>query len=189
MEQLASNGFNARIAAQFDDVNMNRDGPYGGAHLSQADADILVDRLARSIAESFSQYALPDSPVATAGGNIDNLGPRVTSAEVPANQPNQLLLTVTHDATSGFKALDPDAAAGLGWSLVGANGPVAAATRAAVQDGSHLILTFSSAVPVDGSVSLYYTYGYGRLAAAGAPGGGNAIYDSEGLPIWASSYG
>jgi hypothetical protein len=152
---------------------MNRDGSYGGAHLNKTDADTLVDRLARSVAESFAQYALPNSPLA--GGNIDNLGPQVTGAAVTSNQPNQLLLTVTHDAASGFRTLDPDAAAGLGWSLVTPGGLVAAtAVKAAVQDGSHLALTFANAFRRRSS-RVYYTMatvracGFGALVARATP--------------------
>jgi hypothetical protein len=38
--------------------------------MGAGDASILADRLARSIAETFVQYAQPGAPILQAGGNI-----------------------------------------------------------------------------------------------------------------------
>jgi hypothetical protein len=185
MQQLAADPtFHARIAAHINDANMDYDGYLGGSHMGAGDASILADRLARSIAETFVQYAQPGAPILQAGGNIDDHGPQVISAQV-AN-PTDLILTVQHDAAGGFSPLDATAANGVGWSVMG-SGVTAQATAAWIIDATHLDVHFNNGIPANGL--LYYGYGVGRLAGADGSGHGHAVYDDQGLPIWASATG
>jgi hypothetical protein len=62
MEQLvADSSFNARLTASTDDLAM--DGVFRGApgHMDDADAALVADRAARSIAEVFASFAKPGS--------------------------------------------------------------------------------------------------------------------------------
>ncbi|CAH2605544.1 conserved protein of unknown function (plasmid) [Rhodovastum atsumiense] len=194
MQNLAADpSFNARIAAQLADVDMNawNDGAMGGAHMSSADASLLVDRLARSIADTFADQARPGSPVALAGGHIDALGPEARRAmPVPGNA-DQILVEVVHDAATGFDPLSGAASEGTGWSIRSADTSMPA-SAAKIVDPSHILLTFPE--PVPSGANLYYAWGYGRLVPTGAPpqwtsGHGNAIYDNNGLPIWTPASG
>ncbi|UYZ62935.1 RICIN domain-containing protein [Hymenobacter weizhouensis] len=194
MERLAKDAsFNADIASRALDLDINRDNydgnestqEYGGSHLADSDILLLAPRIARVVAEQFAQYAASGSPVAQAGGNLNDHGPQVVGATLVGS--TQLRLTVKHDGSAaGFKALDSDAANGVGWSVHSAGGSVNA-TKAQIVDGTHLLLTFNGTVPANGK--LYYGYGYGRLEGADKRGQGNAVYDTEGLPIWVSADG
>jgi Ca2+-binding RTX toxin-like protein len=193
MEQLAAEGsFNAEIAARALDTDIDNDDldgnhatrEYGGPHMDAEDGLQTVMRAARSIAESFAQYAKPGSPVAMAGGNIADAGPQVIHAELVGT--NQLRIDVAHDVANRFQALDADAARGVGWSVLGAGGQVTG-EAAQIVDGDTLLVTFSGPVAADGV--LHYGYGYGRLAGTDGSGRGNAVYDSEGLPIWVAATG
>ena len=199
----ATAGFNGAIAARANDLDMNWNLPvsqimayYGDGHMSPADASSLVVRVARSIADQFSQYALPGSPEALAGGHLANTGPQVVTAQAVTGAANELLVSIALDSGAALKPLSIDAAAGVGWSVVD-NGVVTVATGAALEaNGTQILLTFQGAVAVDGTDAVYYGYGIGRTAqpaTAAAPNGypaeGNAVYDSNGLPIWASAYG
>ena len=91
MEALAADpAFNARIAARALDINAARDdldgnyptAEYGGAHISTEDALLIALRSAKTIAEDWSAYAKPGSPVWLAGGDIPDVGPRVAAARV-----------------------------------------------------------------------------------------------------------
>jgi hypothetical protein len=187
MENLAADpGFNADIAARLLDVDANYDnaGQYGGGHLSDSDQRIAETRMARALAETWASYAKPGSPVAAAGGNIDDHGPRVAEAAVVGT--NQLSLRFAFDGASRLQILDPDAARGLGWS-VRTDTSTIEATSAALSGTDTLLLTFGSAIPAGGK--LFYGHGYGRLADGNAPGQGNAVYDDGGMPVWVAANG
>jgi hypothetical protein len=187
MERLVADGaFNARIAARMIDVDTDGDsaGQYGGGHIDAEDAMQTVMRSARAIAETFASYAKPGSPVALAGGNIADDGPQVIAATPVAS--NQLRIDVRHDQAGGFRALDADAARGVGWS-VHAPGVEVTGTAARIEDADSLVVTFSGTVPTGGL--LHYGHGYGRLAGADGSGRGNAVYDDQGLPIWTPAVG
>lgn len=187
MEKLAADpSFHGAIGAQFDDADMNGYDNYGGSHMGTADATMLAHRLAMSVASSFAAYALPGSPVALAGGHLDNLGPQVVQAQSVSGHPEQVLLTVSYDEASSLKPLDATAASGRGWYDQTATGGQAA-TAAAIVDDHHVRLTFAN--PVGSSDSIFYAYGAGRLSAPDGSGEGHAIYDNNGMPIWASQLG
>lgn len=194
MEQLAADpAFNARIAARALDIDASLDDwdgnwqtvEYGGAHITRTDALLIAERAARTIAEDWSEYARPGSPVFLAGGDVADVGPRVVSAERIG--PDTLRLQVAHDATGGFAPLDADAAAGVGWEALGlATGPVGARS-AVVRGPDTLDVSFDAPLPEVGA--LHYGRGYGRLAEGNAPGQGNAVLDQSGLPIWTPAEG
>ncbi|HYZ33656.1 MAG TPA: hypothetical protein VE684_15405, partial [Crenalkalicoccus sp.] len=193
MEDLAADrGFNAGIAARALDLDMSRDDTdgnwsttdYGGPHMSDADAIQTADRIALSLAQQWAQYAKPGSPVALAGGELDNLGPQVVQASVAA--PNQLALTVAFDAASRLAALDGAAAAGTGWSVDTGAGWVNG-TAARVTGADTLLVTFDGRVAP--GETLFYGYGYGRLAGPDGSGEGHAVYDDHGLPVWVPAAG
>ncbi len=135
--------------------------------MSPADALLIADRAARSIAEDWSAHARPGSPVFLAGGDIDDVGPLVVAAE--RTGPDTLRLTVAQDGAGGFAPLDPEAARGVGWAVSGtAAAPVAAWSAAVVGPGT-VDLAFAGPLPVAGGV-LHYGWGYGRLAEGNRPG-------------------
>jgi hypothetical protein len=196
MEELVADpGFNARIAARALDIDMSFDDwdgnpatpEYGGSHMSNADGLQIGERLALSLAQQWAQYAKPGSPVALAGGQVADLGPQVVQASLVGT--SQLALTVAFDAASTLRALDADAANGVGWTVIGAAGiPGAVDARHVTLTGPNtLLLDFGQALPAGGK--LYYGWGYGRLAGADDSGRGNAIYDDHGLPIWVDAHG
>jgi hypothetical protein len=179
--------FHATVGVQADDVSMDfgQTGFFGGPHMDAADGNRLVHRLAVSVAETFSQYARAGSPVAT--GQVDGFGPEVTTALNVGS--NQVLLTVANDRATLNPGLSGDAAAGVGWSITDGASTLHA-TAARVVDASHVLLSFASTVPTDGSAIVYYAYGYGRLAASDSdPGVGTAIYDTQQMPIWTPATG
>lgn len=193
MERLTADpGFNARIAARMQDVDLTTDDwdgnagtvEFGGGHIDGGDAVQTAGRAARALAEAFAAHAKPGSPVALAGGDIADQGPEVIRAASAGA--NQLRLDVVHDQADGFQPLDPDAAAGLGWSVRGGNATVQG-VAAAIEDADTLLVTFGGPVPADGL--LFYGHGHGRLAGAGGEGRGNAVYDTTDLPIWVSADG
>jgi hypothetical protein len=192
MEKLSADAsFGALVGARALDIDMSYKFPsettslnYGAAHMSRQDTVQTAQRLARSLAEEWAEYARPNSPVALAGGNLAEDGPKVVSAKLQGA--NTLLVKVTQDRSAGFAALDPDAAAGVGWS-VRSSGGVAVANRVEMLSVDTLQIHFASTLPSDGVV--FYGYGYGRLAAYNQPGQGNAIYDQTGMPIWTPTQG
>ncbi|MGG5821573.1 calcium-binding protein [Falsiroseomonas sp. HW251] len=193
MEQLARDAsFNGGIAARAQDTDIDYDDldgnwqtrDYGGSHMDAEDGMQTLMRAARAIAESFASYARPGSPVAAAGGNIDDLGPQVVRAALVG--PNQVQVDVAHDQAHGFQALDADAAHGVGWT-VAQGGQEIHATATAVVDADTLVVTFDAPVSADGT--LFYAHGYGRLAGADGTGRGNAVYDDQGMPIWVQADG
>jgi hypothetical protein len=193
MEGLAADpAFNARIAARALDTDMsldNLDGnpatvDYGGPHHSFADSLQTADRIAFSLAQTWAQYAKPGSPVAVAGGVVNDLGAEVVKARLVGA--NQIAVKVSFDAAQNLRALDPDAAAGIGWTVRGNGSPVSA-TAAQLTGADTLLLTFGSPLPVN--AELHYGFGYGRLAGWDGAGRGNAIYDNNNMPIWVAARG
>jgi hypothetical protein len=193
MEQLADDpGFNGHIAARALDVDAALEErnfdftttDYGGPHLTQPDTALIARRAAASIAETWAAFARPGSPVALAGGDIADLGPKVVSAVLTA--PDTLTVQVVHDRSGGFAALDAEAAGGIDWSAIDPGGS-AAADQVTVLSADSLQIHFSGPVPAGGL--LFYGHGYGRLAAPDQPGQGNAIYDQDGFPIWTAAGG
>lgn len=196
MEELAADPtFNAGIAARAQDADMSFDDEdgnpatpdYGGWHQSFFDAQTTATRIALSLAEEWAAYAKPGSPVALAGGNIDNLGPHVVQATVSA--PNQLMLKVQFDAAGSLAPLDAAAAQGVGWTIIGPDGTAVDGSAAALVTGAPdtMYVSFNGPIPAGGR--LYYGYGVGRLAAADGSGEGHAVYDNAGLPIWVDAHG
>lgn len=195
MEALSADpAFHARIAARALDIDASLDDTdgdggtieYGGAHIAPGDALLIADRAARTIAEDWSAYARPGSPVFLAGGDIADVGPRVLAAERIGW--DTLRLTVAQDEGGAFAPLDADAARGVGWGVSGTAAPPAAARSAVVQGPNTIDLSFAGPLPEAGGV-LHYGWGYGRLAEGNAPGRGNAITDQTGVPIWTPAEG
>ena len=194
MESLdADPAFNATVGARALDVDMSFKFPfeeaytnraYGLSHISAGDAAKIGERLARSLAEEWAEYAKPGSPVALAGGDIAEDGPKVVAAM--ALSADTLVVKVAHDRAAGFAPLDAEAAAGVGWSVRSPLG-VVSADSVQVLSADTLQVHFNGAVPAQGT--LYYGYGYGRLAGSDEPGQGNAIYDDAGLPLWTPAAG
>ena len=195
-ELTEDKAFNAGYAThQASDVNMDVDGhgitrQPGSVHFDRADADLIFNRIALSVAEEFKASARPGSPMALAGGDIDDDGPHVVRADRVAGAANQLLLTVEFDQATAIKALGSAAAAGTGWSLrpdwsVGTS--QALATRAEIVDATHIRLTFDRDVPA--ATELFYGWGGDRIALPGQPGIGAAIYDANNLPLWVDPRG
>jgi hypothetical protein len=193
MEDLSADpSFGALVGARALDIDMGfkfwnetTTLNHGAAHMSEQDTVQTALRLARSLAEEWAEYARPGSPVALAGGDIADAGPEVVGAALQG--PDTLLVKVAHDRSAGFAALDPDAAAGTGWSVRGAGGGVATADRVEVLSADTLEVHFTAALPADGL--LYYGHGYGRLAEYDQPGRGNAVYDQDGMPLWTPAQG
>jgi hypothetical protein len=194
MESLADDpAFHGGIAARALDIDMSNDdldGNWqttdpGGPHMSAADAAMVAERIALSLAQEWAAYAKPGSPVALAGGQVNDLGPEVIAAA--AAGPDQLLLTVGFDAAERLAALDADAATGLGWTVFTSDGAARHGTAVALEGADTLRVTFDG--PVATGDSLFYGWGYGRLAGADGTGAGNAIYDDQGLPIWVAASG
>ena len=194
MEALdADPAFGAVVGARALDLDMSfkfpfettlTDYTYGLSHISAQDAAKIGERLARSLAEEWAEYARPGSPVALEGGNIASAGPKVVAATVAAA--DTLVVKVAHDRAAGFAPLDPDAAAGIGW-VVGGSTSAVTADNVQVLSADTLQIHFKGAIPADGA--LYYGYGYGRLAGSNQPAQGNAIYDAAGLPLWTPAAG
>lgn len=172
----ADRSFNARLTASNDDLDMNTLVFGAGGHMSAADAAIVADRAARSIAEAFAAYAKPDSPLA--GGNIDDTGPLAVQAQQTGLR--QLTVTLQFDAAAALQPLDADAAGGLGWTVM-AGGTALDATGAAIGADGRLVLSFAADLPAGGR--LFYGYGNAKLGDASGSAQGNAIYDDQGLPV------
>jgi hypothetical protein len=187
MERLAAEpGFNAHVAARMLDIDADgdADGSYGGGHIDAADAMQTVMRAARGIAEALAAYAKPGSPVALAGGNIADDGPMAVAA-TPVGA-DALRIDLRHDVATRLAPLDPDAARGVGWEVIGPGARVEGIS-ARIEDADTLLVTFSGPLPSGGV--LHYGNGYGRLAGADGSGRGNAVYDDQGLPAWVPATG
>ena len=191
MQALAADaGFNAKVAAQAADVNMDAGNTaMGGAHLGDVDIATLAGRLARSVAESFAGYAKTGSPVALAAGQLDDSGPHVVAAALVAGHANQLVLTVGFDQASALLPLDAVAAGGANWFVNTAAQASGGqwATGARLLDAGHLVLSFATPLPA-GSL-LFYGYGYGKVWAPDGAGETHGIYDNNGMPLWAAASG
>jgi hypothetical protein len=196
MENLAADpAFNAGIAARIQDVNMSWEdldknpatADYGGPHMSFGDGTLAADRIAVSLAEEWAAYAKPGSPVAIAGGNIGNLGPKVVQATQTG--PDHLTLKVAFDVASSLRPLDDAAARGVGWSVIAPDGRVVTGAAAALATDmpDTLYVRFDGPIPAGGK--LHYGHGIGRLAAADGSGAGHAVYDSSFLPAWVQANG
>jgi Ca2+-binding RTX toxin-like protein len=186
MQALAADpAFGARIGAQASDLDMNADfGDSGGGHMTPEDALTIAARTALSLAELWAQYALPGSPVDLAGGNLNNTGPLAVQAAKVGDR--QLSVSFVFDEATGFGPVDPDAAAGVGWS-VRLGGTVLEATGLVVTGSNSVLLSFAADLPPGGR--LYYNYGIGKLAGAGGTGQGNALYDDGFMPAHAPASG
>ncbi|WP_298951922.1 SdrD B-like domain-containing protein [uncultured Methylobacterium sp.] len=199
---IGDTSFNASYAVyQSGDVTMNADDPNvpNGAHINLASAQAYVERIARSVAEQFRNSARPGSPVAAAGGDIDNVGPQVVAAQIVFGQPNQLLLTLQQDGPHTLASLSANAAAGAGWSLRTDAGDATAnatATGAQLVPGrpDQLLLTFDTAI--GGGDRLFYAWGGDRIALTQGSnptttgnGVGSAVYDDQGMPAWIDARG
>jgi hypothetical protein len=193
MERLAADpAFGGSIGARALDINADNDDTdrngatrdYGGSHISPEDAQLIGNRLAVSLAETWAAHAKPGSPVALAGGNLPNEGPQVIAATLL--DADTLRLAVAHDQALTLGPLGPEAAAGRGWEVHGPQGTIDA-VAARVAGPATLDVDFAGPLPADGL--LHYGWGYGRLAREGAAGRGNAVYDDHGLPIWVPATG
>lgn len=89
MEELAADpAFNARIGARaldtdmsFDDLDGNsKTRDHGGPHQSNPDGMQTGERPALSLAQDWAEHAQPGSPIALAGGRLDDLGPQAVQA-------------------------------------------------------------------------------------------------------------
>ncbi|WP_431270387.1 hypothetical protein [Dankookia sp. P2] len=182
MTNLAADAsFNAHLTAENDDLDMNAVVFGAGGHMNTADAAIVADRAARSIAEAFAAYAKPGSPAAA---NIDDSGPLAVQALQTGLR--ELTVSVQFDAATSLKPLDADAATGLGWWVTGGSGVVDAAS-VTLGANNTLVITFKADLPAGGK--LFYGYGNAKLADANGLAHGNAIYDDQGLPMHAPVLG
>ena len=183
MEQLvAESGFNARLTASTDDLVMN--GVFRGAagHMSDADAALVADRAARSIAEVFAAFAKPGS--ALASGNIDDTGPIAVQAQQTGAR--EVSVSLLFDGATTLQALDPDAAAGIGWKAI-AGTTVLEATSVSLGANHTLVVGFGVDLPA--GARLYYGYGDSHLLGATGSASGNAIYDDQGMPLRSPAVG
>lgn len=198
MEQLAADpAFNGGIAARaldadmtFDDSDGNPATPnYGGWHQSFFDAHMTAQRIGLSLAQEWSAYAKPGSPIALAGGNIDDLGPHAVQATLV--NPRVLVVRTEFDGPTATRLapLDAAAAQGVGWSVIAPDGRQIKAVGAelAPDAPNGIFIGFAEAIPA--GAKLFYGYGYGRLAAADGSGHGHAVYDNVGLPLWVDAQG
>lgn len=194
MEALANDkAFNGAIGARALDLDMSWDDldgrpetlEYGGTHISSSDAWLVLERVARSIAEGWSEHALPGSAVARGNGDIPNQGPEAIAARRAGG--NLLEVDFAFDNASTLVA-QPIVGTGLGWSIIHASGRVISATGLAPVDHDTVLLEFAEALP-EGPLRLHYGWGYGRLADGSGRAQGNAIYDEFGLPAWTMAQG
>ena len=183
MEELVADGsFNARLTASTDDLAMN--GVFRGAagHMSDADAVLVADRAARSIAETFAAFAKPGSALAT--GNIDDTGPIAVQAQLTGAR--EVSVSLMFDGASSLQALDPDAATGIGWKAI-AGSTVLEATSVSLGANNTLVVGFGTDLPA--GAKLYYGYGDSHLLGATGTASGNAIYDNQGMPLRSPAVG
>jgi hypothetical protein len=186
MEQLdADPGFNASIGAHANDLDMDALWQGIGGHLDAQDATTIALRAARSLAEAWAEHAKPGSPVALAGGNLADDGPRALQAERVSE--HEVAVHVAFDVAAGFSPLEADAAAGTGWTVHAPDGAVLPAFSARVLGPETLLVSFVSPVPLGGA--LHYGHGVGRLTGMDGGGQGNAVYDSQGMPLWVPATG
>ncbi len=192
----ADTPFNAFVAAQAGDTNMNGTTAFfGGLHMSAADGAQLVARMAASLATHLAGYAQPGSPAAL--GAIAVTGPRAIAARVVT--PHSITVQLRTSTTAAdLRGLSAPASVGAGWSVVDGCTQVFASTATALP-GHQIRLGFAKTLPTSPDARLFYAYGVGRIIAqtskaiAGVtvegPGQGAAIYDSAGLPLSADAYG
>jgi len=182
MAALAADpAFDASLTAPTDDLNMDAVVFGGGGHMSASDAALVADRAARAIAAEFAAYARPGSPVAN---GLDDTGP--IAVQAVATGPRTLSVALHLDAAAGLAALDADAATGLGWTVI-AGTTVLDATGVAIGPGNTLVLQFAADLP--SGARLFYGYGNAHLVGADGGAHGNAIYDTQGVPLGAPAAG
>ncbi|MCJ2038566.1 carboxypeptidase regulatory-like domain-containing protein [Methylobacterium sp. J-059] len=174
------------------DVNLDVTKPVlpGSLHGNQADSAQWAHRIALGVAEEFRASALSGSPLALAGGNIDDAGPQVVFANAVFGHSRQVVLTFQFDAASGLLPLSSSARLGAGWSLRADYtdaSPDAVAVRADLLGNNKLLLTFDHEV-VAGE-KLFYGWGGDRIALTNLPGIGAAVYDDQNMPAWVDARG
>ncbi|MCJ2114699.1 carboxypeptidase regulatory-like domain-containing protein, partial [Methylobacterium sp. E-025] len=174
------------------DVNLDVTKPVlpGSLHGNQADSAQWAHRIALGVAEEFRASALSGSPLALAGGNIDDAGPQVVFANAVYGHSRQLVLTFQFDAASGLLPLSSSARLGAGWSLRADYtdaSPDAVAVQADLLGNNKLLLTFDHEV-VAGE-KLFYGWGGDRIALTNLPGIGAAVYDDQNMPAWVDARG
>ncbi|MCJ2010506.1 SdrD B-like domain-containing protein [Methylobacterium sp. J-092] len=174
------------------DVNLDVTKPVlpGSLHGNQADSAQWAHRIALGVAEEFRASALSGSPLALAGGNIDDAGPLVVFANAVFGHSRQVVLTFQFDAASGLLPLSSSARLGAGWSLRADYtdaSPDAVAVRADLLGNNKLLLTFDHEV-VAGE-KLFYGWGGDRIALTNLPGIGAAVYDDQNMPAWVDARG
>jgi hypothetical protein len=185
-EHLAADpDFHAIVAARMGDADMNFTSPYyGGSHMSRDDAARLAQRLAPAIANQLWRYATPGAPAALAHGALPATGPSATAAtRLDARHLRVAVVLDSPQAT--LQKLSPAAAQGAGWFAVA--GYTAVVAAAATLSDTALSLAFAQDLPP--GARLYYGWGTGRIALPGQPGEGAAIYDRNGLPMFAPADG
>ena len=181
VQQLSQNpAFNAGVAANFGDSDMNWEGGVdNGPHMGANDIFQAALRIANTVADSFAPYALPGSPLST--GMVDWSGPQGVQASA-GGAAGQVIVTVQPGTLSaGLVPLGSTAASGEGFVLSTPGGPVNATGTTEV-DSTHLAVTFGNTA-INGSDTIYYDYGDGRLSDSSGNGYGTAIYDDKGLPL------
>ena len=174
------------------DVNLDITKPVlpGSLHGNQADSAQWAHRIALGVAEEFRASAQSGSPLALAGGNIDDAGPQVVFANAVFGHSRQVVLTFQFDAASGLLPLSSSARLGAGWSLRADYtdaSPDAVAVRADLLGNNKLLLTFDHEV-VAGE-KLFYGWGGDRIALTNLPGIGAAVYDDQNMPAWVDARG
>ena len=190
LEELAADpALNAAIGADAGDTDMDGTGQPGGMHLNQTDILQTAARLAPSLANQLWQYAEPGSPAARAHGTLPARGPQAVTATLIA--PTRIDVALT---TANLKTLSAPAAHGAGWTI--ASGTQATQPTTVTIRGRILSLTFNQPLPPGAPLRVFYGWETGRIyltkqppqasnPAVETPGQGAAVYDSNGLPIWA----
>lgn len=179
MAALAADpAFNARLAPQTGDLDMDGLGLFcGGLHMSRADSRVLVERLARAVADAFRAYSKQGSP--EAAGPLA-AGPAAVAATLA--DPAAGRIDVALAVPDRLAPLSAAAAAGAGWVWHGDNGAVRVPSRVTVA-GDRLALAFGPHLTPPGH--LFYGWGHGRIAIGDGCGRAAAIADTDGLALTA----
>ena len=189
---IADTSFNAFMGPQTGDVNMDRDPIptttdfFGASHMDASDEAIVSSRMADSVGQELDSLAQPGSPLATSMGSADLIGPYGWHAQSVTGHPDMVLV---HFQNSPGQSLTPGSSPGYGWSAHAGDASVSAVS-ATVMDAGDILITMSGDVP-QGS-RIYYGYGEGRISPSSsynpatgvvnAPGEGQAVYDTAGMP-------
>lgn len=156
---------------------------FGGPHLSlNYDMSVIAYRSALALAVSFGI------------GIADYNGPKA-AATASLNSGTQVVLQIT---SGTLAALGTGAISGLGFTI-SQNGQTFYAVHTALANNTLTIDFNTYGGSIGNGATLFYEYGLGRLALSdpqgtganpnatdtfGAPAGGNAIYDTSGLPLF-----